>query len=170
MASLLKELSLAIGLLSSDDAQVALKEGWQGYVWRVRPVEHCAAPDERGFCTLLESRWDWKRDQHYVFAVKMDGEENRIETRVLIDNRDPDDDDHVCIAAVFYDREDREVAVDFRHIYSVPGQKTGGEAVLMPMRPLKEATRVAIGSKQCDAAAEEDAALFASVRDKLGQK
>ncbi len=170
MVTLLKQISLAIGLLSSENATVALNEGWKGYVWRIKPVEQCLSVEKDGFCTLLRDRWDWKRDQRYQLAVRLNKAKNLVETRATLDNRDPDDDDNVCIAAVFYDRNGQEVAIDFQNIYAPPRKVTKGAARLKPGRPVSDIARVAIGSKQCDPSAADDQAIFAAVRGRIGQK
>lgn len=168
MASLLKEFSLAIGLLTSDHAPVALKEGWTGYVWKIRSVEQCmgAAAD----CTLQRGKWDWKRDERYSYGARLNPVDNRIDTRIVLDNRDPSDADHVCVAAVYYDRSGVEVAVDFAVIYSLPRKVTEKAATLRPSRPVSTIDQVAIGTKQCDPDASADIALARSLQAGLKQK
>ena len=170
MASFLKELSLAIGLMSSDQSAVVKGEGWQGYVWRVRDVNHCIARDADDFCTLIRDRWDWKRDQRYSLSIRPDKPKNRLSVRLVLDNRDKTDDDNVCVAAVFYDRRGREIAISFENWHSMPQDVMTGTDVLKPARKVGEIARVAIGSKQCTPEAGDDVALFRGLRARIGQK
>lgn len=169
MASLLKELSLAIGLLSSDNATVALNEGWKGYVWKIRPIEQCVTSSARD-CLIGKGKWDWKRDERFQLTARFDPARNRIDTRLLLDNRDPSDDDHVCVAAVFYDGKEREVAVSFTNLYAPARRKVESRTALSPSRPVSSIRMVAVGTKQCDPDASEDVALFGGLKAKLRQK
>lgn len=168
MASLLKEFSLAIGLLSSDHASVALNEGWKGYVWKIRSVERCMGAAAE--CTLQRGKWDWKRDERYSYGARLSPKDNRIDTHILLDNRDPSDDDHVCVAAIYYDKRGVEVAVDFAVVYSLPRKVTEKAATLRPSRPVSAIDKVAIGTKQCDPDASADIALSRSLKARLKQK
>lgn len=170
MPSLLKELSLAIGLLSSDNATVALKEGWKGYVWKIRPVAQCLAMQGDDYCKLHKGKWDWKRDERFRYAARFNTRGNRIDSRMTLDNRDPSDDDHVCIAAVYYDAKGVEVAVDFAVVYSLPRKVVEAGSSIRPSRPVSSIAQVAIGTKQCDPDSSRDRALFASIQQKLKQK
>lgn len=170
MASLLKELSLAIGLLSSDNATVALKEGWQGYVWKVRPVEQCLRAGKQQDCVIGKGKWDWKRDERFQLTARFDPAGNRIDLRLGLDNRDPSDDDHVCVAAVFYDGKEREVAVSFTNLHSPARRKVETRTALAPSRPVSSIRMVAVGTKQCDPDASDDMALFDGLKSKLRQK
>ena len=169
MVSLLKQISLAIGLMASDDPSVALKEGWQGYVWKVHAVGPCLAGAEER-CMLAVGRWDWKRDQRYTVRSTHAKAKNRLTTQFELDNRDPDDDDNVCMAVIYYDKAGREVGVAFDVIHALAARNTRAQITIQPVRPVRDIARVAIGSKQCDPDYGPDVALFERVKAALNQK
>jgi hypothetical protein len=170
MAFFLKELSIAIGLLTSDNAPVADADGWKNYVWRVRPIDQCIATDERGFCRIVDDRWDWKRDQRYSFSFRLDQATNGLTGHLRLDNSDPRDDDFVCIVAIFTDRNDKEVAVLYQNWHSLHGRTIERDVPVRPSLPVASIVKVAVGSKQCDAHASPDAANFYRARTELKQR
>jgi hypothetical protein len=170
MTFFLKELSIAIGLLTSDNAPVANADGWANYVWRIRPVDQCIEKDARGFCHIVDDRWDWKRDQHYSFAFRIDPKANTLTGNLRLDNRDPADDDFVCMVAVFTDKNDNEVAILYQNWHSLHGRAIERDVPVRPSLPLGSITNVAVGSKQCDVHASPDAANFYRTRLQLNQR
>lgn len=102
----LKELSIALGLLTSEHSAAVDVDGWQGYVWRVRDIEHCTSLNDEP-CKLLEDRWDWKRPQTYQFSLQVDTENNTVVSRIGLMNDDSSDRDNVCIVAAFLDKRGR---------------------------------------------------------------
>lgn len=170
MTFFLKELSIAIGLLTSENSPVGNADGWANYVWRVRPVEQCITTDKRGFCHIVDDRWDWKRDQHYSFAFRTDPKANTLTGNLRLDNRDLADDDFVCIVAVFTDKNDEEVAVLYQNWHSLHGRAIERDVPIRPSLPVDSIVKVAVGSKQCDVHASPDAANFYRTRLQLNQR
>nr|WP_316652514.1 hypothetical protein [uncultured Gellertiella sp.] len=169
MPTLLKQLSLALGLLTSDRTGLVHDDGWQNYVWRVRPASQCVRV-ETGYCQLVRDRWDWKRDQRYVFSIRTDLGANRMSVRLKLDNRDPADTDNVCVVALFLDDNNREVAVFYQDWQVAPKSVVERSVALSPSRPVASIARVALGSRQCDGGAPGDAANFARLQKRLKQR
>lgn len=165
----LKELSIALGLLTSDHSAAVDIDGWQGYVWRIREISQCRSLDEQP-CTILQDRWDWKRPQFYNFSLQLDRKNNRIVSRIGLDNRDATDNDHVCIVAAFLDSRGEKIGILFINWLSLPGKQYSRDAPIQPLRPVAEITQVVIGSKQCDKAAANDARNFQRIRQMLSQR
>lgn len=171
MASFLKDLSLAIGLLTSDQAPIPDQYGWKDFVWRIRPIEHCMMPDA-GMCKVITENWDWKRDQQYSFAVQGFPATNGLTIRLGLNNRDPEDRDDVCIVAIFTNANDKEVAIFYQNWASYPGRNYARDTPLQlaPKFPVGTITKVIIGVKQCDPKNAVDAQLFYSIRTMLDQR
>jgi hypothetical protein len=165
----LKELSIAIGLLTSDQNPVANADGWTDYVWRIRPTEKCLAITD-GFCTLVKDSWDWKRPQYYEFALRMDEANGKITSRITLQNEDPTDDDQVCIVASFLDRSGVERGVLFVNWRSIHGRSYSREAPIQLATPLKDIVTVAVGTKQCQLKALADSQNFYRKRTELKQR
>ena len=144
----LKELSIAIGLLTSDQNPVANADGGTDYVWRVRPSTECLATSD-GFCTLVRDSWDWKRPQYYEFAFKRDVANNAIISRIMLNNEDRSDDDQVCIVASFLDSAGTERGVLFVNWRSIHGRSYTRVAPVQLATPLKDIATIAVGTKQC---------------------
>lgn len=171
MASFLKDLSFALGLLTSDQTPVADQYGWKDYIWRLRPVEQCVSPDA-GMCMVIADRWDWKRDQHYTFEFEANAETNAIVVRLGLDNRDPTDRDNVCVVALFTDADDREMAIFYQNWTSLPGRsyKRDVPIQLHSRFSVGSIAKVAIGVKQCEQKNAADSSLFYSIRTMLEQR
>ena len=165
----LKTLSIALGLLSSDHAPIADAEGWQNYVWRVRPATECLS-QTNGFCEIVRDDWDWKRPQHYRFAFRTDESSNTIISRVTLDNQDSSDTDNVCIVASFLNTDGDEIGILFLNWHSIHGRSYTRDAPIHPLAPVTEIATVAVGSKQCEIKAKSDAANFYRIRSQLGQR
>jgi len=170
MASFLKELTLALGLLTSDQSPVPNADGWQDYVWRIRDAGTCLATDARGLCHLVHDRWDWKREQWYDLSFGSDPKRNLLNLRLRIDNRDPSDQDRVCVVVLFIDDKDEEVAVYYSNWLSFPRRVIDRTTPLKPARDISTIAKVAVGSKQCDGASPRDADLYMRTRYKLDQR
>lgn len=165
----LKELSLALGLLTSDPNPTALVDGWVDYVWRVRDVQHCVL-DEGGWCRIVSDRWDWKRPEFYDAVFRLDLAANTITTRVTLRNEDTGDADQVCIVVSYMDANDEMIGIFYSNWQSLPGRNYTREAPITPFRSLADVAKVAIGSKQCDVHATADARNFYRIRQQLKQR
>lgn len=165
----LKELSIALGLLTSDQNPVAVADGWQDYVWRVRPAAACLS-EKSGFCQIVRDRWDWKRNQHYEFAFATDAKTNTITSRITLRNEDPADSDQVCLVASFVDGGGKEMATVYVNWRSLAGRTVTRDAPIRPVLPVSAIAAVAVGTKQCDVKAEADARNFSRLRRELGQR
>jgi hypothetical protein len=164
----LKELSIALGLLTSDHSPTELVDGWVNYVWRVKQLEHCLAQQE--FCRIVSDRWDWKRPQFYDAEFKADLSSNTITTRISLRNEDADDGDQVCIVVSYLDATDELVAIFFANWRSLPTRSYTREVPIRPSKPIKDITSVMVGSKQCDVRAIEDTRNFQRIRHILRQR
>ena len=162
----LKELSIALGLLTSDNAAVADAGGWQNFVWRTAPMA-CKAPDEEGFCPVVSNRWDWNRPQTYHFAYRHDLSTSSIIARVRLENRDLTNSDNVCIVAVIADRDGRELAVFYANFRSLHGRTIERQFPIFPPFPLALADQIAVGSKHCEKVNKTDNAAFREMRRRV---
>lgn len=171
MASFLKELSVAISLLTSDHNPLADFYGWKDYVWRIRTIEHCD-PQGGSMCDIVSDRWDWKRDQRYSFAMATDEARNGLTVRLGLDNRDPEDRDNVCVVAFFMNAEDKEVAVFYQNWVAFPGKayRRDTPITLAPGKPVGSIRKVAVGVKPCEEKNTTDAKLFYTIRLMLDQR
>lgn len=165
----LKELSIALGLLSSDPYPAAQADGWEDYVWRVREVGHCVL-DDSGFCPVVSDRWDWKRPEFYDASFRLDIATNTITTRISLRNQDPTDSDQVCIVVRYLNAEDESIGLFFANWRSLPNRSYTREAPIVPARKIQSVTKVAVGSKQCDVTAADETQNFMRIRRLLGQR
>ncbi len=159
----LKQLSIAIGLLTSDHAAVPEQDGWKNYVWRVQPAQQCLTV-ENGYCDVVQDRWDWKRPQYYSFAFRSNPADNSVMSRITLRNEDPDDDDQVCFVASFLDAQGQEIGIFFANWRALPGRTYTREAPIWLSTDVRKIATVAVGSKQCDVKAMADAANFYRIR------
>ncbi|MBW6426170.1 hypothetical protein KX729_33010 [Rhizobium sp. XQZ8] len=165
----LKELSIALGLLSSDHNPAAEVDGWKNYVWRVRNIADCR-PVQNGYCDIISDRWDWKRQQFYQIAYRADSVSSTITTRITLRNEDSSDDDQVCIVVSYFDAMGDEIGVFFANWRALPGRAYTREAPIILSRPVSDVASLAAGSKQCDAKATIDAQNYYRMRLALKQK
>ncbi|TNM65300.1 hypothetical protein [Aliirhizobium smilacinae] len=165
----LKELSIAIGLLTSDQNPVANADGWTDYVWRVRESDKCLSVAD-GFCTLVKDSWDWKRPQYYEFAFKADEASNTIMSRITLRNEDIADDDQVCVVASFLDASGIERGVLFVNWRSLHGRTYSRSAPIQLATPTRDIVTVAVGTKQCQLKALADSQNFYRKRAELKQR
>lgn len=165
----LKELTLALGLLTSENAPALNADGWQNYVWRVRPANQCLSY-QGSFCTLVVDRWDWKRPQSYEFSFFADPQSNTVTSRVKLDNQDSTDTDQVCLVASFLDKSGTEIGILFVNWRSIGGRAYSRDAPIKPLAPVAEIVTVAVGTKQCEVKAVSDAENFYRIRYRLGQR
>jgi hypothetical protein len=165
----LKQLSIALGLLTSDHAAVPDEDGWKNYVWRVHAAQECLSV-ENGYCKLVEDKWDWKRPQYYSFAFRTDPKTNSVTSRITLRNEDPDDDDQVCVVAGFLNAAGEEVGIFFVNWRALPGRSYTREAPIWLPTDVRNIVTVAVGTKQCDVKAMADAENFYRIRLELKQR
>jgi len=169
MEPLLKTLSIIMGLLGSDPPPAAAIDAWPDYVWRVRAADRCIRIDSRGFCDIVDDKWDWKREQHYSFSFLKEAASNSLTVHLRLDNRDPSDDDNVCVVALFTNSRGEPVAVFYRNWFAEHGRPIEADIALHPSLPIGSIASVAVGSKQCDAPSPDDAE-FEHARLQLNQR
>jgi len=165
----LKQLSIALGLLTSDHSPVPNEDGWQNYVWRVVAAQECLAV-ETGYCVLVQDKWDWKRPQYYRFSFRSDAKTNSVTSRVTLRNEDTKDDDQVCVVASFLNAAGQEVGVFFANWRALPGRSYSREAPIWLTTDVSKITTIAVGTKQCDVKATADAQNFYRIRLELKQR
>ncbi|MFC5757366.1 hypothetical protein [Rhizobium sp. GCM10022189] len=164
----LKQLSIALGLLTSDHAPVPDQDGWVNYVWRVQAARQCLAVKD-GYCELVEDKWDWKRPQYYSFSFRADPARNSVTSRITLKNEDPEDDDQVCVVASYLNAAGQEVGIFYANWRALPGRSYTREAPIWLSTDVREIETVAIGTKQCDVKAKPDAENFYRIRLALNQ-
>ena len=162
----LKELSLALGLLSSDSNPVPDAGGWQNFVWRVTPINHCLSVDDRGFCVAIRDKWDWKRDQHYVFGYR-ENADGAVVGRLRLENRDAADNDHVCVVALFVDGEGHELSFIYQNWPSPHGRSIDREMPTLTPLQLANVKAIVVGTKQCKIKNPDDNRPFQALRQRL---
>lgn len=165
----LKQLSIALGLLTSDHAAVPNEDGWENYVWRIRAAQECLVVKD-GFCELVEDKWDWKRPQYYTFSFRSDPQTNSVTSRITLRNEDPEDDDQVCVVASFLDASGEEVGIFYANWRALPGRSYSREAPIWLSSDVRDIATVAVGTKQCDVKAKPDAQNFYRIRLELKQR
>lgn len=165
----LKQLSIALGLLTSDQSPVPNEDGWQNYVWRVHAAQECLHVED-GYCVLVQDKWDWKRPQYYSFSFRSDPKTNSVTSRITLKNEDTEDDDQVCVVASFLNAAGQEVGIFFANWRALPGRSYSREAPIWLSTDVKEIATVAVGTKQCDVKATADAQNFYRIRMELKQR
>lgn len=165
----LKDISIALGLLTSDHPAAVDVDGWQGYVWRVLEINHCLSITKQS-CKILEDRWDWKRPQFYDFSVELDPRNNQILSRIGLRNEDKSDIDNVCIVAAFLDGDGNEIGILFVNWPSRPGRPYARAMPIRPAVPVTGLNQVVVGTKQCSQQATADAKNYQRLRQKLKQR
>ena len=157
MASLLKELSLAIGLLSTNPSASGYAMGLRGYVWQIADMISCQV-QSRTACLLISSRWDWKRPQFYsIYRNNTIG--NKINFQVELNNRDAHDTDVVCVFVILSDYQHRILSSHFSTVKILPRSRKTFDFDLYSAKG--DILRIEIGTKQCD---ENTAAEIATAR------
>jgi hypothetical protein len=163
MGQLLNAISLAIGLAGSAHPSGSGPSQWKEYVWKTASTEAC--------CSAFNQRWDWKRDQWINFAYKLNKQKGLIEIYLKLKNNDPDDDDDVCVTALFLDNKGNDVAVFHLNHHSFPNTNIEkSEQIAVSANRLKAIKLIAVGTKQCRNGPHEDDVIFATVKAKLGQR
>ena len=165
----LKELSIAIGLLTSDQNPVAEMDGWTNYVWRVRSSVECLTVDN-GYCTIVRDSWDWKRPQFYEYAFKRDEATNTIVSRIALRNEDASDDDQVCVVASFLNAAGAELGLVFVNWRSLHGRSYTRDAPIKIAGSVKDIATIAVGTKQCQLKELADTQNFYRKRLELKQR
>lgn len=154
MATGLKELTIALGLLASDHSAIGPQLGLSGYVWHVVDLERCArhqVPD----CNLLTSKWDWKRPQSYAVTLLSTKQKGRLELGLHLDNQDRSDSDMVCIMLITRTKNGKVSGGEFVN-FEVASQHSRFEEVSISIASNSVPNRLEIGSKQCDETYEKD--------------
>lgn len=164
--SFLKELSVVIGLMGSDVNPVADAGGWKNFVWRVAPYDQCIEIDDRGFCIVVESKWDWKREQYYRFGFRLNPDGMMI-ARLRLENKDVQDTDNVCVVALFVDGEGKEVGFIYQNWPSLKNRTIDREIRLVPAIDVAKVRSIAVGTKQCRKRNPEDSQAFRALRQRL---
>lgn len=148
MATALKQLTIALGLLASDPSALGPKLGLSGYVWNVRQLDLCSAAGGVP-CLLLSSKWDWKRPQGYRVSMIQPAAPSALNLRVHLDNQDRSDRDIVCLLLIAVSKDGRPAG--FRFVsYDLKSQHSLQDEFILPLAKGREAIRLEIGSKQCD--------------------
>ena len=165
----LKQLSIALGLLTSDHSPVPDQDGWVNYVWRVHAAQQCLDVED-GFCEVVQDKWDWKRPQYYSFSFRSDPKTNSVTSRITLRNEDPEDDDQVCVVASFLNAAGQEVGIFYANWRALPGRSYTREAPIWLSSDVSKIATVAVGTKQCDVKAKPDAQNFYRIRLALNQR
>jgi hypothetical protein len=167
MGQILNSISLAIGLAGSAHPVGNGSLQWKDYVWKTASSEACF---RQSGCLPLNQRWDWKRDQWINFTYKLNKQKGLIEIRLQLRNDDPEDDDDVCVTALFLDNKGNDVAVFHVNHHSFPNTYVErSELIAVSANRLKAIKLIAVGTKQCRNGSHEDDAVFADAKAKIGK-
>lgn len=148
MATALKQLTIALGLLASDPSALGPKLGLSGYVWNVRQLDQCNGVGGVP-CLLLSSKWDWKRPQGYRVSMIQPAAPGAVKLRVYLDNQDRSDRDIVCLLLIAVSNDGKPAG--FRFVsYDLKSQHSLQDEFTLSLAEEGEAIRLEIGSKQCD--------------------
>lgn len=82
---------------------------------------------------------------------------------MLLDNRDPEDDDNVCITAVLLDAGNRPALAYHANLHSAPLELASRYAALPAQGRWDSVRAVATGTKQCRLGSHQDDDVYAEV-------
>lgn len=126
---------------------------WVGYDWSTVAPPACLAQSTSG-CPLFRGKWDWKRDQWIELAVET--KRDRPALDVTLVNRDPSDDDNVCLTVLFQDASGANLAVSHSNLHSDPKSTQSYRGAIVGDLSMKGLSAVQVGSKQCRKGPHQD--------------
>lgn len=148
MATALKQLTIALGLMASDPSAIGPKLGLSDYVWNIRQLGLCGSPHVAP-CMLLSSKWDWKRPQSYRIFLLPPHLPDAMRLRVDLENQDRSDNDMVCLVLMAISQDGKPEGGLFVS-YEVLSQHSLQDDVTLRIAKGRSPARLEIGSKQCD--------------------
>ena len=171
MNSVLSIITLAAGLSLAAPAAADGRADWKDYAWQSVPYGDCAEADENGLCHQYHQKWDWKRNQWVDFLYRADAATGALKVRLRLTNDDRKDDDNVCVTALLVDAKGADVFA-FHQNWHIKPRQVLDKTLTFSADPAvwEKAAKVLIGSKQCRKGAEQDDALFAGVKNAIGQR
>lgn len=171
MNSVLSVITLAAGLSITAPAVADGRSDWKDYAWQSVIYADCPDTDEAGLCHPFHQKWDWKRDQWVDFLYKADTDTGTLKVRLRLTNDDRRDSDDVCVTALFVDASGADVFVVHQNWRIKPSQVLDKTLEFSADPAIwQKAAKVLIGSKQCRKGADQDDALFAGVKNAIGQR
>ena len=147
----------------------ALAEGradWQGYAWQRFDITKCQPLQSELACPPYHQKWDWKRNQWVDIVLAVDLGSGRVRLTQQLTNRDPSDDDDVCVTLLVLDADGRTIIAHHQNWHSLHGDVMQDDFALRS-NLLASAASVHIGSKQCRQGPHQDDALYAAVIARL---
>ncbi|QRF54350.1 hypothetical protein D4A92_22800 (plasmid) [Rhizobium rosettiformans] len=154
MATALKELTIALGLLASNPSAIGPQLGLSGYVWHVADLAQCSGKRVSD-CKLLTSKWDWKRPQFFTISLRSSERKGKLELGLYLDNQDLTDTDMVCIMLIARTKSGAISGGEFVNL-EVTNQHSRFEYVSIPVAVNLVPDKLEIGSKQCDETYRQD--------------
>ncbi|WP_193335434.1 hypothetical protein [Devosia beringensis] len=158
-------LLVTLGCLFLALAQPARADGradWQGYSWQKFGIAKCLSTGAALICPAYHQKWDWKRNQWVDIAISIDGATGRLDLSQQLTNRDPHDDDDVCVTMLILDQAGRTILAHHQNWHSRHRTVMQDNFVLRSPN-LAAAASVHIGSKQCRQGSHQDDAVYAAV-------
>lgn len=167
MTSIVRALvSLLATLLCLALAQPAMADGradWPGYSWQKIDVAKCMPFTAELTCPPYHQKWDWKRAQWVDIAIAINQASGRLQLAQKLSNRDPHDDDNVCVTVLVVDAAGHNIMAYHQNWHSLPGRVLQDEFAFRSSA-LASAATIHIGSKQCRKGPHQDDAVYAAVR------
>jgi|GEM_PF-843735 hypothetical protein len=157
-------LLLLIGLACLALAPPVRAEGradWQGYSWQKFAIAKCLPAGSTLVCPAYHQKWDWKRNQWVDIAIAIDAATGQLDLSQQLTNRDPDDDDDVCVTMLVLDAAGHTILAHHQNWHSGPGTVMQEDFVLRSGN-IAAAASVHIGSKQCREGSHQDDARYAA--------
>jgi len=151
---------LASALALAQPARADGRADWQGYSWQKFAIASCLPAGSTLVCPAYHQKWDWKRHQWVDIAIGTQA--GRLNLSQQLTNRDPRDDDDVCVTMLVLDAAGRTILAHHQNWHSRPGTVMQDDFVLRSGN-LAAAASVHIGSKQCRKGSHQDDAVHAAV-------
>ena len=146
-------------------AQPAQAEGradWRGYSWQRFDITTCQSLKTDLVCPPYHQKWDWKRNQWVDLSLVIDAAAGQVQLTQQLTNRDPHDDDDVCVTLLLLDAAGRTILAYHQNWHSLPDTVMQDDFTLRSGH-LADAVSVHIGSRQCRQGSHQDDAVYAGV-------
>ena len=152
-------------LLGIAVAHPAMAEGradWPGYSWQSFGLARCQANGAELACPPYHQKWDWKRNQWVDIAISIDLASGKLRLTQQLTNRDPHDDDDVCVTMLVLDPQGRTLLAHHQNWHAVHGRVMQDDFTLRS-GALAAAASIHIGSRQCRQGPHQDDAVYQRV-------
>ena len=157
--------TLSATFLAFGSPQGAFADGrgdWTGYAWQKIAIAECQPLGTTLQCPPYHEKWDWKRNQWVDIVVVLDLGSGVLQLTQRLTDRDPKDDDYVCVTALAVDATGTDLVAHHQNWHMSAG-KVEEQSFSYPSSALDQVATIHIGSKQCREGAHQDDALYARV-------